>query len=337
MQKKLIFLIFIFSVLFSQTPNLLKNGSFEQGVNEKGIPKYWGDANYQQALIKKGYADATCLMISSTNYTYAIGAQIVPLALKEGTRLTLMGYIKGEAIEPEKEKWQGAKVQVIFLDSKNKELGEPIDVILAKTGTFDWDMFIQNIDVPSGVNGVKILLGLWGARGTVWFDDFQLYPVLSDQEKKDNNLLDNGDFEIWGKWELLGEGQVEIKYPGYKGSSQALYVKNPKPAWAFAAQKISLKNVQNEILTLSGMVKCTDIVAGKKKWEKGRIYAEFYDKRGKRIGDWEEILALEKTTNWIPFIKKIKVPAEAQSLKLFFGIQNAQGEIVFDDLVLKKE
>jgi len=249
----------------------------------------------------------------------------------------VLGYFKGEALEPQNQKWQGAKAQLIFLDAKNKEISDPLDLVLARTGTFDWDMFIQNVDVPAAAKKAKILIGIWGAKGTVWFDDLQVYPVLAEQKLNDKNLLDNGDFEIWGKWELLGDGNIELKYPGYNKSSQAIYIKNEKPSWTFAAQKVLLpKNLPAE-LNLTGMVKCIDIVAGKKRWEKGRIYAEFYDKKGRRLGDWVDILTLEKTTAWIPFIKKIKIPENGQSVKLYFGIQNAPGEIVFDNLVLTEE
>jgi hypothetical protein len=337
-RKIIILLFFLVASLFAQeNPNLLQNGSFEQGIGGKGIPKFWGDTSYDQKLIKGGYSDQTALLISSRNYSYSIGAQIVPLNLKEGDRLTVIGYIKGQAIEPQSEKWQGAKAQIIFLDAKNKEISEPLDLLLARTGTFEWDMFIQNVDVPAGAKKAKVLIGLWGAKGSVWFDDLQVYPVYAEQKVKSDNLLDNGDFEIWGKWELLGEGSIDIRNPGYKNSSQALYVENKKPTWTFAMQKISLNNVDAPLLVLTGVAKCIDIEAGKKRWEKGRIYGEFYDSKGRHLGDWVDILTLEKTTNWIPFIKNIKVPAGAQTLKLYFGIQNATGQIVFDDLVLKKE
>ncbi len=325
--------LLLFSILTAAEPiqNLIQNPSFEDTVNKQGIPKYWGDTPYDQKLDSRAFIGKNSLKIERQTAGYSIGAQIIPIDFPEGTLLVLLGYTRGAKIITGPEKWQGAKVQVIFLDNKNKELNEPID-IANNRDTFDWDMFIQNIEVPAGAAKIKILVGLWGASGTVWLDDFNLSAIPEAKKKSQINLLGNGGFEIWGKWEFLGEGSVVIKSPGYNSSTQALYVKNNAPVWSFARQVISLNKLNGQVLIVDGMVKCDQIKPGKQKWEKGRVYVEFVDAQDKKVGDWIEVLAKDGTSDWTRFYSKVKIEPKAKKAKFYFGLQNAVGEIVFDDL-----
>jgi hypothetical protein len=257
--------------------NLLKNGSFEEGINQLGIPKYWGDNVYSQKL--ETIDQKQVLKISNPKSGYYIGAQIIPIDCQAGEFLTIMGNIRGEKIVPQQEKWQGAKVQIIFLDKNGEELGA-IQETNVYTESFDWDFFIKKIIVPANAVKAKILLGLWGASGTVYFDELQLYKTPVAKGLKEN-LLVNGDFELWGNWEFLGEGDIQIKAQGAHGSAQALYVKNDNAAWSFAAQKIMLSRNAAEKFIITGDISYKNIIVGQEHWQRGRIYAEFLDDQGK--------------------------------------------------------
>lgn len=323
----------LISLLSAQTENLILNSSFEEGLNRQGIPKNWGTESYHQSLAKEAVEGDASLKISRFTQGYSIGAQIV--TIEAGKTYTLMGYIKGENIKNRDAWWQGAKMQVVFFDVAGIQVGEPFDVMRGKTGTFDWDMFIKDFSVPTGVKKIKILLGLWNAKGSVWFDDIRLYQV--DKKISAENILNNGDFERWGSWLFLGEGEATIKHPGYNNSSGALYVENIKPVWTFASQRILFKALESNKLELSGQVKYNNIIAGRQKWQKGRIYLEFKDEQGNRLGDWLELIVFEgNSQGWQSFSKKIVLDPKAVEMELFFGLQDVAGEIVFDDLVLKE-
>lgn len=316
--------------------DLIKNGSFEAGLTTENIPLHWGDAAYNQSVVR-GYQNSKSLLITNAKPGYAIGAQLIPLKnLKPNTTLSLIGQIKGTDIVPEKESWQGAKIQVIFLDADSQEISQTQETPVY-TGTFDWQLFVQNVIVPAGATQAKILLGLWGAQGSVAFDDIMLYPMVQKPVKPKNrpDILTNGDFELWGNWQFLGEGLKEIKFPGQNNEGQALYITNTRHVWTFAKQDIPAAGFAGKKLTLSGAYKCTKVVPGKETWQKGRIYAECLDAQQQLLGSWIELLAVEGTTDWQNFTKELAVPAKTVTLRIYCGLQDASGEIAFDNLVLK--
>ncbi len=332
-RASVICLFILLSLLLAQTENLILNSSFEDGLNKQGIPKNWGTETYGQSLAKEAMEGDNSLKISRLAQGYSIGAQI--LAVEAGKTYTIMGYIKGENIKNRDSWWQGAKMQIVFMDEADIQIGEPFDVMRGKTGTFDWEMFIKDFNVPAGVKKVKILLGLWNAKGSVWFDDIRLYQV--DKKISAENILNNGDFERWGSWLFLGEGEATIKHPGRDNSSGALYVKNNKADWTFSSQRVLFKSLESNKLELSGYVKYSNILPGQQKWQKGRVYVEFKDELGNRVGDWLELIVFEGNSNgWQHFSKKIILDPKAVELELFFGLQDASGEIIFDDLILKE-
>ncbi len=316
--------------------NLLRNGSFDGGTGPAGIPLYWGSIPYSQDLVTPGYNGEHALKISRTATGDSIGAQVIPLSLPGDSTIVVFGMIKGSSIERGDKAWQGAKVQVIFLDQNERELGAPLDVA-RYDGTFDWEMFIRDVTVPAGTNSCKVLIGLWGAQGEVWFDDLGIFEVAKKVNpfSKVNNLLSDGDFESWGKWDLLGDGELQVKYPGASDSSQAMYITNARPVWTFAVQRVPLIATATT-LNLSGKEKHTNIVPGKEAWEKGRVYCAFSDEHGAMLGSWIELLAVDGTSDWSSFSKEVPVPHGAVAVTVYAGLQNATGEIVFDDLQLVK-
>lgn len=326
--------LIIIHTAFALSGNLIKNGSFEEGVNSKNIPVNWGEIPYNQTLVR-GYQNSKSLMIHRAKPGYSIGAQIIPINPNPNTMLSLIGQIKGTDIIPEKESWQGAKVQVIFLDKTGQEISNTQETPVY-IGNFDWQLFIQNIIVPEGATQAKVLLGLWGAQGTVYFDDIMLYPLTQRPIKKaPTNILSNGNFELWGNWQFFGEGVKEIKFPGKNHEGQALYITNSRHVWTFARQDIPAAKYAGKKLILEGAYKCAHVVAGKEKWQKGRIYLEYIDKNQKQIGNWHEILAVDGTTDWINFSKEITIPEGTNTIRIYCGLQEASGEIAFDDLYIK--
>jgi hypothetical protein len=333
--QRLIFGALLTTLVFGFSGDLIKNGSFEAGTNTQNIPLFWGDSPYNQSLVR-GYQNSKSLLITNPKPGYSIGAQIIPLTLTANTIVSLIGQIKGTDIIPEKEAWQGAKAQVVFLDKDGQELSQTQETPVY-TGTFDWQLFVQNIIVPVGATQVKILVGLWGAQGAVYFDDIMLYPMAQKPIKQPPNqsILVNGDFELWGNWQFLGEGLKEVKFPGNNNEGQALYITNSRHVWTFARQDIQANKFAGKKLILTGEYKCTKVVPGKEKWQKGRIYVEYLDKDDKLIGSWVELLAVSGTKDWTDFSKDLTVPKNTETLRIYCGLQEASGEIAFDNLYIK--
>ena len=331
--RYLISLLILAHAVYAVSGDLISNGSFELGISNN-VPIHWGTTSYNQSLVR-GYQNSQSLQISNETPSYSIGAQTITLSVKANTLLSLIGQIKGTEIIPEKESWQGAKAQVVFLDKKGNTLGSPQETP-AYTGSFDWQLFVQNIIVPPNAVQAKILLGLWGAQGIVQFDDIMLYPMAQRPVKQAKpNILSNGDFELWGNWLFVGEGTKEIKFPGINNEGQALYISNTRHVWTFAEQDIPATQYAGKKLILSGDYKCTKIIAGKEKWQKGRVYLEFINKDNAMIGQWIELLAVDGTTEWKNFSKEFMVPKNATNIKIYCGLQEANGEIAFDNLYLK--
>ena len=307
--------------------NLLKNGGFESGLTFKRIPKHWGSKSYQQSVIKnpfdKGFGK--CLKIARAKIGYSIGAQIIDIDPSLGDTLVVSGYWSGEKIKIRQENWNGAKVQVIFYDRNDQEIGQPYDIAHSTEG-FSWQMFIKNVIVPQNSAKAKVLVGLWDASGTVFFDELQVCLIKTNP----NVILQNGDFESWGSWEFLGEGKTEIRQPGYNRKGQALYIRNTAPDWTFGTQTVPVST--GRTYKLQGLAKHNAISPGKLDWQKGRVYAEYLDDRLLVIGSPDALQYFTGTADWQRFNTVFTPPRNARFARLYFGLQHCTGEIAFDNL-----
>ena len=332
--RKLFFIFCLLSIFcFAETglpANLLKNGGFEEGRTIRLIPKHWGDKSYNQSVINNPFGKdfGKCLKIARKKSGYSIGAQIIDIDQALGNTLVVSGYWQGKNIKINKENWNGAKVQIIFYDQNEKEIGQPQD-IAHNTKDFNWQMFIKNILIPQNAAKAKVLLGLWDAAGEVIFDELQLYAVKSNS----GSILQNGDLETWGSWEFLGEGKSEIRQPGY-GQGSALYIQNSRPDWTFGAQVISITAERK--YKLSGLVDHKTIVSGRQEWQKGRVYAEYFNAQMNKVGGIDALQYFDGSSNgWKRFNAEFTPPKNARFAKLYFGLQNCTGEIAFDNLDVK--
>ncbi|MDR2430837.1 MAG: hypothetical protein LBD99_01060 [Candidatus Margulisbacteria bacterium] len=308
--------------------NLLRNGSFDEGMTTQGLPLYWGTQPYNQAVISSPIAESfgKSLRISRTEPGYSIGAQFLNLNLPVEHQLVIVGYWRGQNIQGRGANWNGAKVQLIFYDAAQREIDQPYDAA-SQTGSFAWQMFIQNVVVPPKAVTAKVLIGLWDASGEVLYDDLQIYTVRRAPEM----ILQNGDFEIWGNWEIQGQGQIDIRNIA-SGHDNALFIANTEPEWTFGSQVIPV--AAGKKYRLSGEVIYSEIVPGSQDWQKGRVYAEYLDEQMQPLQAAPDGLKYfdGSSRGWEEFQAEFSAPEGAKFAKLYFGLQDCTGGIVFDNL-----
>ncbi len=150
--------------------NVLANGSFEQG---NGNPDDW--TTIQDGISQVEWTSDVShwgkhsVSISTDYPTFSQWLQPVTGMVPGGTYL-LCGWLKGEDIVGYESKDVGANIL----------LSGTFDRSNAGFGTFDWTRTCMAFQAPaSGIATVACGLGGWGstASGTVWCDDFGVYPL----------------------------------------------------------------------------------------------------------------------------------------------------------------
>jgi len=331
----LIILLLLFTAVgFGFAPgqqNLLKNGSFEDEVKGK-IPVNWGTEYYNCFVEKGGPAGDQYLRITNEKPIESLGAQSIPMDGEKTRRVFVSAYVKGENIVPGKIRWQKGNLQVLFFDKDGNQVGGWPE-LGPWTGTFDWTFVKKGFVVPREAKTLKIILGLYRATGSIYFDDIKVYEI-KEKEEDPYNFISNGDFEIWENWAYGGTEGGGLFSPGYNSDS-CLKIDNPTPNWSFASQSIGLDGRSIKRINIEGYVKTEDIVAGEKPWQKGRLNIEFKDKNGIRIGGWPIVYEISGTIPWRKVSNSFDVPAETRRVDLFAGLLEVSGTIYFDDLKLE--
>ena len=315
------------SGVFAQ--NLLKNGDFEQGAINR-IPRYWGTEYYNSSIVP-GRVGKSAIKIENQIPLMSLGAQTVPLNWRKVSKVSLSAWIKLEEVLPGPESWNKANIQVLFFDAKGNQL-EGWPELGPWVGTSGWKKVGKNFYVPRGATKAKVVFGLYNARGTVYFDQIELKPLLQGEAADPYNLLYNGDFEVWEGWAYGGSNDWGIVYEDVKEGNGALWIKNTKPIWSFASQSVTLDGKKVKRITISGYVKARDVVAGVKPWQLARINLEFKDGKGKRIGGWPIVEAFSGTFGWKKVSQDFTVPAETKRVDIFAGLLECTGQSWFDGI-----
>lgn len=335
-------LIFILMLLFAgtvwgmsqavaQSDNLLTNPSFEEGLENK-IPKGWGKNYYNCSLSENAKIGKFSLKISNTKPGESMGAQEIPLDGRKINKINVAAWVKGEKITAGKIAWQKANLQPLFFDEKGNQVGGwpelgPWD------GTFNWIFVRKTFKVPLEARKLKIVLGLNGCTGTVYFDDIKVYEykeIITDP----HNLVSHGDFEIWEDWAYGGTLGGGLITPGYVGEGM-LKIHNPTPTWSFASQSIPLDGRKISEIKVSSFMKIENVVQGKRPYQQARINIEFKDSDGKRIGGWPIVYSAVGSFDWKKIENSFMVPEETRRVDMFVGLMECTGTIWVDDLKME--
>lgn len=314
----------------SQEKNLLRNGSFEDGLKNR-IPVHWGKEFYNCYVVEDDIDGKYVLKIVNRNKIESMGAQEIELDGSKIHYVTASTFVKGENIIGGKEPWERSNLQVLFFDSEGKQLGGwpqlgPWD------GTFDWIEVRRNFVVPRETKTCKVVLGLLNSRGTIYFDNVRLSFLKREEDPYD--LITNGDFEFWEGWAYGGAEGGGLYHPGYKGVG-CLRISNPVPMWSFASQSISLDGRKVRKIKISGYAKIENVVQGKKPWQKARINIEFKDGSGKRLGGWPIVEEFTGTFGWKEVSNTFAVLEDTRRVDIFAGLLDCSGTAWFDELKME--
>jgi hypothetical protein len=314
--------------LSDASTNLLKNGSFENGVKDK-IPLYWGKEYYNCYVESGGKDGAKCLRITNDKLATSMGAQEFSLDGRKSSKVTVSAWIKVANVVPGKEDWEKANLQILFFDEDDRQVGG-WPQLGPWEGTFDWLQAARIFRVPAEARKAKVVFGLNNCTGTLWIDDIQV--VIGDTRQEDPyNLVSNGNFEVWEDWAYGGTEGGGVYSPGYKGNG-LLKISNPVPCWSFASQSIPLDGAEVKKVKIEAFVKIQDVTQGARPWQQARINVEFIDKNGKRIGGWPIVFSETGTFDWKKIENSFDVPEESARMDIFAGLMEVGGTIWVDDL-----
>ncbi|CAG7653539.1 DNRLRE domain-containing protein [Paenibacillus allorhizosphaerae] len=157
-------------------PNVLVNGGFEQASNElpaswnkwvaSGSPQFASDGQ----TVKQG---SRSLKIQAAETSR--GSMTQSVRVEQNQNYQLSAWIKTDNIVSND---RGVVLRYQFSDADGKKIGTDM-FTAARKGTSDWQQLTHKMAVPSGAVKVLVELFLWGATGTVWFDDVRLSKTIA--------------------------------------------------------------------------------------------------------------------------------------------------------------
>ncbi|EDP96861.1 hypothetical protein KAOT1_16898 [Kordia algicida OT-1] len=171
----------------------IKEGVKKETIVNSSSPQYWRTLNqkldnksgWDQSIAKTG---SKSLKITNENATSAkwLGDNII--LEKPTDTFEFEGWSKAEGVS--KAKLYCIDFQVIFEDGTSKWHYKGLTF---KKGTHDWEKVKTRVRFDKKVKAIKPHVLLYGAFGTVWFDDLVAKPVYDD--KVGENILPNPSFE----------------------------------------------------------------------------------------------------------------------------------------------
>jgi C-terminal processing protease CtpA/Prc len=167
----LIFISFFFIAGCRQTNYSDSNSILSFEVVENGTPKGWlihTQSGYSVSLDSVNVKSGKYSIAIESTGAYVSAAQSVALVFPNNygeEKITLSGYIKTENVDggfAGLAMQAGSKIAVDWMD-KNGRLG-----------TTDWEKYEVTLDLELSQNREIIIGGLFGDRGKMWMDDFQV-------------------------------------------------------------------------------------------------------------------------------------------------------------------
>jgi len=150
--------------------NLVTNGGFEDelfGWNNNGAAR-------QTPYDFKSGKYSCAIVAANTNNWVGID-QIVKIP-KKVQQVEFSAWIKTMNVVKGKNDWDGAIFTIVFLDGRDKEIGEGVN-IARTTGDQEWTLSKKTIKIPEKAFSFKILVAMGNASGTMIVDDVSAKAV----------------------------------------------------------------------------------------------------------------------------------------------------------------
>lgn len=309
------------------TYNRLQNASFES-LDTNGALRHWSlGGNTAATSVDTStaiYGNASVKMSSASETTaYIYNSQSVSVAA--GQKLTLSSRIKMDQVQGT----GGVTIGMEYYDANSNYVGSEYSNILAGTAN---DGLLVTSDVPTSATRAYVVLKLWQAKGTVWFDGAQLEAPVNASEGHIFTRFDyveNSSFETGGTYWYAGgvSGAVTISTtaPWAGNYSAKVSLTESGGAW-IRSEYIPVK--AGERLTLSGFVKTVD-VAG----TGARVQVQYYDQSYNYLG-FNAAKLQTGTQDYTRYAIATTAPTGAAYAIVFGNVISSTGTAYFDNFKL---
>jgi len=159
-----------FPSLADNPSNLLNNPGFE--ITKIGLPVDWALAE-GCSLVTEAHSGKHALRILNNSDNWNLATQYLMLSGAKVQQIELTGWIRLKNVKRGDGKEDAALVQVGFYDDTGGETGDWFTVG-PWTGTFGWEHFTEQIEIPPTAARIAVMVGLQNCTGAMWVDDLQL-------------------------------------------------------------------------------------------------------------------------------------------------------------------
>ncbi|QOG04170.1 carbohydrate binding domain-containing protein [Flavobacterium sp. MDT1-60] len=152
---------------------------------------------------------------------------------------------------------------------------------------------------------------------------------LSTMTNAQTNLVKNGGFERdIVNWQ--GDVATISPYDKKSGKNGALINQFVGTEWKGIDQIILIPR-NTYAVEFSIWIKTESIEGGKEAYNAGVMIAEFTNNAEKQINS-ETVAQIRGTTDWTIYKKAVKIPADAQKIRIMLALAQTSGSIYFDDV-----
>ncbi len=163
--------ILLLSNVAKAQKNLITNGGFEDDLYG------WNNNGAQLTPYDLKSGKNSCAIVAHSTDKWVGIDQVIKVSKKMQV-LEFSAWIKTQNVVKGEHDWDGAIFTVVFLDSKDKEIGDGVN-IARLTGYQDWTLFNKVIKVPETAYSIKIMVAMGNASGTMLIDDVTAKMVSS--------------------------------------------------------------------------------------------------------------------------------------------------------------
>ncbi|MGV7104911.1 carbohydrate binding domain-containing protein [Flavobacterium sp. U410] len=339
MKHYIFFCILSLLSLFSNAQNMVKNGSFEQDLQD------WNGSVATVSPYDKKVGKNSCMINQFTGKEWKGIDQTINIP-KDTYALQCSIWIKTDAISGGANEYNAGIMTVEFMTSSGKNIS--YENIAQVKGTTPWTEYKQTLLIPAEAKKIRIMLALAQTEGTILFDEVKINKITEDEylsimqkealKKKQEALAEaskpaffqNGDFESQLEhW--AGKAQVTDK--SHQGQFAAL-ISSSTNEWTAIDQAADLPEGAGKI-HISGWLKAENIVQGKENWNNGMFIIEF-TKDGKNKTSEDQLIGTVTGSNdWLYFEKTLSIPKESKKFRIMLALSNCTGKLYVDNIQIK--
>ncbi|SFU47345.1 Carbohydrate binding domain-containing protein [Pustulibacterium marinum] len=332
-----VILVTLASILFSMhltaQKNILKNGSFEQDLQN-----WRGDATINPYNKKSG--NNSCMINQFTDNKWKGIDQIIPIP-KNTAAIEFTGWVKTDAVEQHNEAYKAGVITVELLTGGDKSIS--YHNIAQVVATTPWTAYKELIKIPENAKKARIILALAETNGSILFDNLsaktfslkKYNALLSKKEEStisNMNSFSNGSFEE-GFTNWSGNTQI-ITTDDVKDGTKAAAISSKTATWTAIDQQATIPTNAKEII-VSGYLKSIEIMQGKENWNNGMFILELTTASNEKAREDQLIGSLTGSSNWTYFEKTFPIPTNASQYRIMIALSNCTGTLMADGITIE--